>query len=1480
MKSFKIRKIYLAILFNIIVHYTIFAQLEKGDVNRFTKIEPPTFISDPGILPKTATATFDVNFSQGMPEQAKQAFNYAVSIWNKLLNTNITIKIDVQWKDLGGSGPLAGTMVEENAWFKDFTGVPLNINYPSALANSIADQVLGSNEYDIKMEFNSNTQWYYGIDGNTPVEHHDLATTALHEIAHGLGFSSSFDGSGQEGKWGMSNNFPKIFDNYVIKSPGSERLIDSEIYDNPSENLKDALISGQVYFDGQYALDMNFENPPKLFAPTSWESGSSIAHLDESSYPAGNTNSLMTKALDKAEAIHSPGEITLGILQDLGWGINRLVTVENPGQNITWNQGITKDIRWSDTEETMLEISLIDVSGNFVSNIASYVNSYRGVGNVVNWPIPTNLPNGQYKIKFHAVLDFNDAYGVSVVFTISNLPNVAEVTIFPATTTFNESVDVTLECATNGAEIYYTLDGSEPDETKTLYPNTPINITSTKTVRARAYKDNYNSSVITQVTYVKSSSNQNITLFPKGGDYRINRIRLHMFSNVDGGEIRFTTNGAEPTISSTLYQNYYDLYGNTTIKAKVFLYNQPVSETVTETYNCGVSSNNLISTWIEQKDNSNQSFGNLSLWSADLNEWMEFGGNLGDWVELPNNHSFTFLGEKDFKTGTTEKFYNISEQNFPEKYYRNHSHLNVRDDGNDTYMMYSKTSPAYNASIYANLEGVDNIPSSYIEFKDPWFINEGNENYNNAPYGYRNFGMDENLPWESRQSPFFHTTNSEYKGVFLNQTYDPSKPFYSVRVPQTQTVNIDGSDYIYNFVDWSLTDAILTTPTNVDNEGYVSSPVIFIATNAEVKANYKGINLTNYLNAYEDNGSHKFIESNDGYGGNTYLHNVYESMGKIWHEVSYDNGSTWELANNGVSLGEGKSPSIGYLGTEVIIVYSTGYGISSVCMDLENGKFVTKDTEILEDFITPQPDMKPVINVGWSGSDGKFLVVYKYNNNLYCKSGMIIPGTNDITGIGSRILVPNTNSDSKNVTLTGLEVNSSTCHLAWEQYVNSYDTEIRYHKITVTNPSSISFSNYYIPSDGAGFVNNIQPSILIKQDNSIRLFWVGIPWSGYQSDRRVVVRARYSTNSWGSSFGNYGQYVTKVNANIDNNESSLAYSWVEEIYGSKINRFRTTGMSWTGTLSTNGVDVQVSNGASLDNMYVMAFNTNSTPFNFNMTNSLGSLNKSNTTNFVGRKGILNKDKVEYFCTLSDVDVEDELIAFVDINDHFNTDSVEIMNSYLLTEEFKVKPESKINFSLNYGVNNQELALEQLAGNGSVIFLVKLLDAQNNNVISTLEEIILNKNTKTFTETKFYEIEPKLTKNMKVKLGILIKTNLKTTATCANIEVNSPILKKQKDSIIENIELEIEKIDKYKLFQNYPNPFNPFTTINYQVPNDGYTSIKIYDAVGKEVATLVNEYKSTGRYSVIFDGTGLSSGIYFYSITAGDFKDTKKLILLK
>jgi hypothetical protein len=100
-----------------------------------------------------------------------------------------------------------------------------------------------------------------------------------------------------------------------------------------------------------------------------------------------------------------------------------------------------------------------------------------------------------------------------------------------------------------------------------------------------------------------------------------------------------------------------------------------------------------------------------------------------------------------------------------------------------------------------------------------------------------------------------------------------------------------------------------------------------------------------------------------------------------------------------------------------------------------------------------------------------------------------------------------------------------------------------------------------------------------------------------------------------------------------------------------------------------------------------------------------------------------------------------------------------------------------------------------------------------------------------------------------------------------------------------IPIEVKQISNivpssYSLQQNYPNPFNPATNIRYQIANNSFVVLRVYDILGKEIATLVNDKLSAGTYEVKFDGSNLPSGIYFYKLETENFKEIKRMMMIK
>ena len=129
------------------------------------------------------------------------------------------------------------------------------------------------------------------------------------------------------------------------------------------------------------------------------------------------------------------------------------------------------------------------------------------------------------------------------------------------------------------------------------------------------------------------------------------------------------------------------------------------------------------------------------------------------------------------------------------------------------------------------------------------------------------------------------------------------------------------------------------------------------------------------------------------------------------------------------------------------------------------------------------------------------------------------------------------------------------------------------------------------------------------------------------------------------------------------------------------------------------------------------------------------------------------------------------------------------------------------------------------------------------------------------------------------LVIIWPRGLKETFT--NVSLNSFYNATEGQGIVSDISNgSILLPEGFRLYQNYPNPFNPSTLIGYQLSANNFVSLKIFDIAGKEISTIVNNNQPAGNYEVTFDGGGLSSGIYFYKLSAGDFSETKKMSLVK
>jgi hypothetical protein len=174
----------------------------------------------------------------------------------------------------------------------------------------------GCSGVDMKMYVDpSSVSYYYGLDGRPGSSQYDFVTIALHELGHGFGIIGLVTPSGTGYRGGLGSAMMD-FDKNIRYDSGSGSVFPWAT--NPPSSAStaiSAITSGRIYFNGQ-----KFQSA-KLYAPSSYSSGSSVYHLDESTYPAGNANSLMTPMLRNGEAIHSIGDFACDMLETIGYSI-------------------------------------------------------------------------------------------------------------------------------------------------------------------------------------------------------------------------------------------------------------------------------------------------------------------------------------------------------------------------------------------------------------------------------------------------------------------------------------------------------------------------------------------------------------------------------------------------------------------------------------------------------------------------------------------------------------------------------------------------------------------------------------------------------------------------------------------------------------------------------------------------------------------------------------------------------------------------------------------------------------------------------------------------------------------------------------------------------------------------------------------------------------------------------------------------------
>jgi hypothetical protein len=821
---------------------------------------------------------------------------------------------------------------------------------------------------------------------------------------------------------------------------------------------------------------------------------------------------------------------------------------------------------------------------------------------------------------------------------------------------------------------------------------------------------------------------------------------------------------------------------------------------------------------------------------------------------------------------------------------------NVSDISNYNFIYFIDNTNNTIKSVYDNNYGsvqINSLVEGYdfkVAFKDPWLVDETNPAYYTEPYGFHNLGMG--APYDTSASPFYLTLQSKYKGVLLNRPYTGNNPvYYTISIPSS--INLPNNEGTHNLYlqSWDVSGASLQHPNSL------TTGVVFTSTGgATITANVKAQGLSNDQNAFSKNDQRKIVQTPDGT-----LHMVYQSMGHIFYEASGDNGQTWVLMNNGLPLDNngGESPSLSWISINgespiyvVIVFKQTESGspfrfsiqavvYSSMWVANNPSSFSKKQQETIyvAEGMGSYFDAEPVIVLTPAVDCAGVYIMWHTPSSLLIQRGGLsrYPNNNPLTLIGNNFSVPGTG-------LYSVHPSIAAANSTWPTYIGLTWQENNQIKYTTYNGST--FGNVVTLSTGDGFSGNANPSLVVLSDGLGRICWKGSYCAYYEDEPNAQqIPSCYSkvvfkgTNN--SRFWIFGNNTGSPNINKSDVENYYAIVWGSSDGSSTY--FTDNSLGTPKEIGIPGKDIQVSNGPSKDQMYAEIFNTQSTPYYFVTSNNIGSyysLHKETDYTFSsGREGVIYSDTAQFFFTVGDVSVDDQPINFIEIPDSLDVNTKILMNEYLRSETFQLMDNSAFLYSVEYGIADS-LAVVSLLGNSNkfISFKLELVDAQSSEILDSFDEVTYDQLNMPQYNNYNYQVNTQGIGNRTVYLRLKVDNNFDPNYSLGELYAIGNTLMKSTVKI-RNYNGE-EVVKDYNLFQNFPNPFNPTTTIKYQILKDGMVILKVYDILGAEVATLINEEKTTGRYEVNFDASKLSSGVYIYQLNVNDYVSVKKMVLIK
>lgn len=736
---------------------------------------------------------------------------------------------------------------------------------------------------------------------------------------------------------------------------------------------------------------------------------------------------------------------------------------------------------------------------------------------------------------------------------------------------------------------------------------------------------------------------------------------------------------------------------------------------------------------VKQLDENFQAFGKVGRWNqgAFTNYTAPYEFVLEEETEE------VLRADQEFKPGTTQKY--------------NHWLINNVFDNivnHDSFTIVNNQPPisasfktAHNATIQTRLVTPGQANVGYVEFKDPWLRIDGDPKYYDPPYGYRNLGMDEAELEQYSDLPLELLTTSNFKGVFLDQVPDPinpEKPYYSVRAPQTQDINLPQSGRTHRFHFWKW-DALPPAAAEFQNANAPQTPVVFKNPNVVVQANYKG---TQVGNSYQSNGQKKFLNCQGK------LFSVYEDANTIWLESSEDNGLTWNLRNNAQPLGTAgaQCPSLSTDGTTLLITYQEN---ASTIKIVSYDDYDQEIVEVASLSVSNPEEARLYPSSDFSFAAGSVILTgWEVDGAVWCRIGRVWNATYPHIGATyGATHWPLMESNGSGLSLA--VANDHSFHLTVSKRTASDRSAVIYRKIRINKMGSDDPDLWELDllydvdvSKGGSYPMNIEPCISARHHGDPWIAdpivsWTAGVWTGQQLSYTVAsVRVgSQGGQSWGT-IQTYSQYPNEIIWTVNNSVYSQqqtviiwsagsppASKWV-----SRSGAFYSTPQS----LSHAGSQVHICPGSSLQNMYAMVFNppaftqastdfSQELPFESPLARSPSQFNLS-----YGRSGVIYKDSLEFIFHFGDVLVEDSVIGFIPVPDTTVFSSTSQLNQGLISEDFLLQPNSSFQLRTRYEVLNRLPVHSALTDSDRVSFKVELVDAINHTVAGLIDSVTYHK----------------------------------------------------------------------------------------------------------------------------------------------------------